>query len=150
MRKFKSALWVMGVILVIVSCTYKQGAVPSIVPASALPDSCSQGITYSKTIAPLMVTYCGTGLGPVSKHTPACHQSMATQSTSISSPYDFSTYTKITQLPGWVSLMQQRINAPITDQANFMPYYLTIGPPTMTSCDLAKLNAWLQAGGPNN
>lgn len=118
-----TAIWVLLTIVLIISCkkgNYERDFMPKPIPS----DTCSVNITFGKHASVIIASKCAVS---------GCHNG-ANQDPALLSYQDISSYAS-------------RIKTRINDSGNPMP---PVGSSPLTSCEIAKLNAWVNAGAPNN
>ncbi len=130
----KSLFKVIGLTTVLAtffSCTKDVGKLQQLssVPAGSV-DTCTTGVKYAQHIVPIINTNCAI---------PTCH---------VPSGFmDYSTYTTLKNyLDGGKSAY---FNSRIKVGGGMPPSY-SAGPQTLSTCDIAKLTSWVNAGYPQN
>jgi mono/diheme cytochrome c family protein len=124
MKIQSSALGMLVAIAAVISCkkgNYERDFKPKPVAA----DTCSQNVTYSKQVSAIVAAKCATA---------NCHSAAGGQSPAL---------TGQPEIAASATSIRNRIN----DTGNPMP---PADQPQLTPCELAKLNAWISAGSPNN
>ena len=111
------------------SCSYKKGDIPN--PVQSMSGCVTSNITYSKTIAPIIDQYCI-----------SCHGSNTYQAGGGGYNLDGYNNMKTYSEPGGILIKS------ITSSSGVIP--MPYGGPPLSSCDIAKIQSWINAGAPNN
>lgn len=128
------ALFLLCFLLIMIACTKSKYENTS----SANCDLSGGNIRYRQTIIGEDTITGISGIIDKNCNTGGCHVSPPIDSTNT---YDFTTYEGVKR--GFGSI-HNRIKRPVTD-----PLHMPIGK-EMDPCDLAKLETWIQNGGPDN
>lgn len=124
MKKILSAALITVSIFTFQSCYYDKEEL--VYPTNT--NTCDTvGMTYSKDIQPIMVSYCN-----------SCHAAPAGAGGGIV----LDNYAQLKLYTGGGNLVNRLIT---TDASLLMPK----GGPKLSDCNIAKVNAWVNAGAPN-
>ncbi|MBA3648971.1 MAG: hypothetical protein H0W62_10550 [Chitinophagales bacterium] len=91
-------------------------------------------VSYKNDIVPILETYCN------NPDYGSCHQSIDNNG----SGFDYTIYSGIK-----IEVDNNQLRSRVIEQKN-MPPSNSAGPQSLTACDLKKIDAWINLGGPEN